>query len=82
MYKRQDDRSLRSNLTLGYVEVDNPSFVEGDAYKRTIRASANLLWNPTAHVDTGIEYLWGKRENKDGDSGEAKQLQMMIRYIF
>lgn len=77
-----DDRSLRSNLTLGYVEIDNPSFVAGDAYKRTIRASANLLWNPTPHVDTGIEYLWGKRENKDGDSGEAKQLQMMIRYIF
>ena len=29
--------SLRSNFTLGVVEVDNPDFVEGDAYKRTLR---------------------------------------------
>ncbi|MEM6582475.1 MAG: DcaP family trimeric outer membrane transporter [Pseudomonadota bacterium] len=74
--------TMRSNFTLGLVDVNNPEFVDGDAYKRTIRASANLLWNPTPRIDTGIEYLWGRRENKDGEDGDAQQIQMMVRYLF
>ncbi len=74
--------TTRSNFTIGYVDINNPGFIEGDAYKRTIRASANFMWNPIANVDTGIEYLWGRRENKDGEHGDAQQIQMMIRYMF
>ncbi len=74
--------SMRSNFTLGFVDIDNPGFIAGDAYKRTIRASVNFIWNPTAHVATGIEYLWGSRENKDGESGDAQQLQLGVRYVF
>jgi hypothetical protein len=74
--------TMRSNFTLGYVAIDNPEFIDSDAYKRTIRASANIIWNPTQHVDTGVEYLWGRRQNKDGEKGDAQQVQMMIRYIF
>ena len=74
--------TLRSNFTVGLVNINNPSFIDGDAYKRTIRASANLLWNPTTRIDTGVEYLWGRRENKNGDHGDAQQIQMMVRYLF
>jgi len=74
--------TMRSNFILGFVDINNPGFIEGQAYKSTIRASANLIWNPTQHVDTGVEYLWGRRENKNGDHGDAQQLQMMIRYMF
>ena len=72
----------RSNLTLGYVELDNPGFVEGDAYKRTIRASTNLFWTPTPRIDIGVEFLWGRRENENGEQGDASQLQMAARYRF
>lgn len=72
----------RSNFTLGYVEINNPGFISGDAYKRTLRASANLMWNPTQQIDTGVEYLWGRRTNEDGEQGSAQQIQMMIRYMF
>ena len=30
----------------------------------------------------GVEFLWGKRTNKDESKGTAKQLQMNIRYDF
>ena len=76
------DDSMRSNFTFGWVEINNPGFIDGEAYKRTLRASANIIWNPTEQVDTGLEYLWGRRQNKSGDYGDAQQLQMMIRYIF
>jgi len=74
--------TMRSNFTFGWVDVNNPGFIDDDAYKRTLRASGNLIWNPIQQVDTGIEYLWGRRENKSGDHGDAQQLQMMIRYMF
>jgi hypothetical protein len=72
----------RSNITFGVVDLQNPSFVEGDAYKRTIRSSANLLWTPTPRVDIGWELLWGERTNEDGATGDALQTQFMARYRF
>ncbi len=75
-------RSLRSNYTLGVVDVNNPGFVEGDAYKRTIRLSTNLFWTPTPRIDLGTEYMWGRRENEDGENGDASQIQLMARYRF
>ncbi|MEM7278690.1 MAG: DcaP family trimeric outer membrane transporter [Pseudomonadota bacterium] len=74
--------TMRSNFTIGLVDVSNPNFVAGNAYKRTVRASANLLWDPTPRIETGLEYLWGRRENQNGEDGDAQQIQMMLRYLF
>lgn len=73
---------LRSNFTFGVVDVDNPGFLQGDAYQSTLRASANLLWSPIPRIDIGGEYLWGRRQNEDGESGDATQLQFAIKYRF
>jgi hypothetical protein len=73
---------MRSNFTLGVVEVDNPGFVEGDAYKRTLRFSSNLMWSPTSRIDLGAEYLWGNRKNEDGENADATQIQVAARYRF
>ena len=75
-------RTMRSNFTLGYVEIDAPGFVEDDFYKRTFRASANLLWSPTPRIDVGAELLWGRRENEDGSDGDATQAQLAVKYLF
>jgi hypothetical protein len=74
--------SMRSNFTFGVVEVDNPDFVAGDAYKRTLRFSANLMWTPTPRIDLGAEYLWGNRKNENGENGDATQIQVAARYRF
>jgi hypothetical protein len=73
---------MRSNFTLGMVDVDNPGFVEADAYQRTIRFSSNLIWSPTPRINLGFEYLWGSRENEDGENGDAQQIQMSAQYSF
>jgi hypothetical protein len=74
--------ALRSNFTLGLVYVDEPDFADEKAYDYTIRASGNLLWSPMQRVQLGGEFLWGKRENRDGSSGEATQLQLAAKYRF
>ncbi len=73
---------LRSNFTFGVVDVDNPGFLQGDAYQSTLRASTNLLWSPIPRIDIGGEYLWGRRQNDDGESGDATQLQFAVKYRF
>jgi hypothetical protein len=74
--------SLRSNLTLGYVELNNPNFVDDTFYKRTIRLSGNLFWSPTPRFDLGGELLWGKKETEDGEQGSASQFQFAAKYLF
>ena len=73
---------LRSNFTFGGVDVDNPDFMSGEAYQNTLRFSSNLIWSPIPRIDIGGEYLWGRRENENGDSGDATQLQLAVKYRF
>ena len=74
--------TMRSNLTLGFVELDNPGFVDGDFYKRTLRVSTNLLWSPTPRIEIGGELLWGEKEDENGNTGDASQFQMAVKYLF
>jgi hypothetical protein len=67
---------FRSNLVYGYVNADNPGFVSGDTLDNTQYAAVDLIWSPYNKVSLGVEYLWGRRENKDGASGTAN------RYLF
>jgi len=73
---------MRSTLVLGYTDVDNFDFQPDDAYHQTRRVTANLLFSPIPRVDVGAELLWGERTNKDGNTGDALQLQLAARYIF
>jgi len=75
-------KSLRSTLTYSWVDVDNLDFQDDSAYARTDRAIINLLWSPVTRVDVGGELLWGRRENKDGASGTARQIQFGAKYRF
>jgi hypothetical protein len=74
--------SLRSTLTYSWVDVDNLNFQDDSAYARTDRAIINLLWSPVTRIDVGGELLWGRRENKDGASGTARQIQFGAKYRF
>jgi hypothetical protein len=73
---------LRSNFTIGVVDIGNFDFQDGSDYNRTIRASANLIYNPTTNVQLGMEFLWGERRNKNESKGTASQLQFAARYSF
>ena len=75
-------KDLRSTLVLGYTQVDNYDFQPDDAYRRTKRITLNLIWSPMTVIDLGIEVLWGERMNKDGERGNATQLQMVGTFFF
>jgi len=74
--------SLRSTLTYSWVDVENLTFQADSDYARTNRAIINLLWSPVSRVDVGGELLWGERENRDGASATARQIQFGAKYRF
>ncbi len=74
--------NLRSSLIASWVYVDNPSFQPTDAYKRTQRYAANLIFSPSPRIDVGLEYIWGSRTNLNGESGSSSQIQFVGYYRF
>ena len=74
--------SLRSSAVFGLVDVSNKSAQTEDSLDRTLYTAGNLVWSPLKQVDLGMEYLWGERKNKSGDSGNASRVQATAKFKF
>jgi hypothetical protein len=72
-----------SNFTLGgAADSDLTDTLPDDTYQRATYYSANLIWLPVDRMGVGFEYLYGTRENKDGEDADAQRLQMAFQYKF
>lgn len=76
--------SERWSSSIGYssTRVDNQALQSADAFEKGEYASVNLLYTPVKRVLMGAEYLWGKRTDNDGDTGNDSRLQMSLKYSF
>lgn len=66
---------LSSNFTYAENSLDPVAFQEADDVKQTTYLAVNLLATPLDRVTVGIEYLYGTRENVDGDGAAANRIQ-------
>jgi hypothetical protein len=64
-----------SALTYGLVRVTNIDAQPSDALHETQRGTLNLTWTPIPQFDIVLEFLTGRRLNKDGKSGVSSQFQ-------
>lgn len=81
-YSHYWTKSLNSAITVAWAELDNSDFQPGNAIHKAGSLHVNLIWFPYKLVSTGIEYMYGVRENKDGADGNASRLQYMVKFIF
>jgi hypothetical protein len=81
-WKSMQTMNLRSTALWSWVAVHNYDFQPDDTYKRTNRFALNLVFSPSTRVDAGLEYIFGKRENKDGQSATANQFQLVMLFRF
>lgn len=54
----------------------------GEQYKYAQYALANVIWNITPHLSTGLEYIYGRRVNMDGESHHDNRIQTMLQLSF
>jgi hypothetical protein len=70
--------------SIGYSEhkQDNTAGQLGSAFRRGSYSSANVLYSLTKNVTSGLEYIWGKNEAKDGSSATDYRLQFSTKVTF
>jgi hypothetical protein len=81
-WKMVETMNLRSTFLWSIVVVDNLDIQAPDAYRKTNRFAGNLVFSPTTRADLGVEYIFGTRANKDGQSGHANQVQIVALVRF
>jgi hypothetical protein len=65
-----------------FTKVDNTNLQTGDAFHMGQYASANVIWYPTKNVFYGVEYMYGRREDNNENSGQDNRVQFSAHYAF
>jgi DcaP outer membrane protein len=81
-YEHWWSERLRSSASFGIVGINNVDIQPGDALHLTRRSTINFMWSPIPRLDLVTEFLWGRRENKDGQHGTATQTQIGSTFRF
>jgi hypothetical protein len=74
-------KNWTSAIGYSFAEVDNTNFQEVTAFNKGEYASANLLYSRD-NLLAGLEFLWGKRTDNDGDSGTDTRMQATFKWTF
>lgn len=73
----------RSNLTLGYLSVDNDTALTGFGVTRDAGSlHLNLIYSPQPRLDLGVEFLYADRELESGADGDLTRLQFSAKYAY
>jgi hypothetical protein len=71
-----------SSVGWSMTDLDTEQGQDDDEFKKGQIASTNLLWYPTDHVMTGLEFSWGEREDVDGSDGIDYRIQYSLKVNF
>jgi hypothetical protein len=74
--------SWTSSIGYSRTQVENTSFQAGSAFHSGEYASANLLYSPDKKFLVGGEFLWGRRTDFSGATGNDLRTQISFRYRF
>ena len=79
----ENDWNADWSTTVAYsvATLDNVTGQAADVLHQTQSTSATLLWHPTRHFLAGVEYLYGTRENNDGQRGHANRVMFSFKFF-
>lgn len=82
-YRHLWSDTWRSNLTLGYLSVDNDTSLTGmGVTKKASSVHVNMIYSPQPKLSFGLEFLYADRELESGADGDMKRLQFSSKYAF
>jgi hypothetical protein len=79
-YRHQWTEKFRSSVSYSYVQLDNRAALGDFSYDHTHYAQANLIWAMNKNFYVGIEYLYGLKEARNGNSGDDHRIQIALQY--
>ena len=82
-YRHLWNEKRRSNLTLGYMSVDNDTELTGMGVTKSASSlHLNLIYSPQPKLDFGAEFIYADREIESSEDGDLKRLQFSAKYAF
>ncbi len=81
-YNRTWSDHFTSSFGFSENRQDTIAGQTGDAFEVGQYASANLLYQPVPDFFIGPEYIWGRRENRNGNDATDNRLQVSAKYNF
>ncbi len=81
-YNHYWSKRLNSTIATHWAGTDLSTLQSDATISKAGSAHVNLIYFPYKRVSTGIEYMWGMRENKNGDQGTASRIQFMAKFKF
>lgn len=72
--------TIRSTIMGSYARFYNRSIESPHALRSVLHTSVNLIYSPLKPLDIGVEYTWGRRENKDGQTGRANRMMFSAKW--
>jgi hypothetical protein len=79
-YQHYWSQHFRSTAMYGISRIENLSSEPGSALHETETTSANLIWSPAPGFGVGLEYMWGRRQNKNGAEGKDPRVQLGVQF--
>ncbi len=74
--------TLVTNINSNWYSIDPSQYKEGYDMKAGLAGHVNLIWSPIKNINTGVEFMMGKRINVNDTQGTASRLQLMVKYLF
>ena len=81
-YNHYWTKKLNSTIAAFWSGTELNAIQAPNTIKSAGSVHVNLVYFPYKRISTGIEYMWGMRENFDGTSGTANRIQFMAKFIF
>ncbi|HMO83344.1 MAG TPA: porin [Lacipirellulaceae bacterium] len=81
-YEHWFNEQWLTNFTYSEARASSGADQPGTTYDAGRYVANSLWWIPRPRLSFGIEYLWGKRANIDGQSAEARRLHALAQYNF
>jgi len=82
-YRHLWNDKWRSNLTVGYLSIDNDTALTGTgATKDAMSYHVNAIYSPVPKLDFGLEYIYAEREVESGNDGSMSRFQFSAKYAF
>jgi hypothetical protein len=82
-YRHFWSEKWRSNLTLGYLAVDNKTEYTGmGVTKKASSVHVNMIYSPLPKLDFGVEFMYAKRKIESGADGDLARLQFSAKYAY
>ena len=82
-YRHLWSERWRSNLTAGYLSIDNDTDLTGTGVtKDAMSYHVNIIYSPQPKLDFGLEFMYAEREIENNNDGNLMRLQFSAKYAY